>query len=116
VYTPDLIEDVRACVDGCTGVVIGDLSWSIGTYERLESLLVDATAAVVEDLTGDRVYRRCATGGGDGKELRNAGISTVEFGLGTDTVHAVDEYTTPGAVAGNAQVYARLPWALAERL
>jgi succinyl-diaminopimelate desuccinylase len=66
-------------------------------------------------VTGERVFRRSATGGGDAKKLRHAGIPTVEFGLGTDTVHGVDEYTTVDALVGNATVYTRLPYAYAER-
>lgn len=56
-----------------------------------------------------------ATGGGDAKTLRNAGVLTVEFALATDTVHAVDEYTTVDALIGNAMVYACLSevWASA---
>jgi succinyl-diaminopimelate desuccinylase len=34
-----------------------------------------------------------------------------EFALGTDTVHAVDEYTTVDALVGNAMTCARLPYA-----
>jgi succinyl-diaminopimelate desuccinylase len=116
VYTPDLIADVRECVADCEGIVVADLSWSVGTFEPADSPLVAAVFAVAQDVTGDRVYRRSATGGGDAKKLRNAGIPTVEFGLGTDTVHAPDEYTTLDALAGNAAVYARLPGAFAERL
>jgi len=65
--------------------------------------------SVAEGVTGGRVYRRSATGGGDAKRMRNAGVPTVEFGLGTETAHAVDEFTTVGALVGNAEVYARLP-------
>ena len=115
VYTPDLIADLRECVDSCEGIVVADLSWSIGTYEPPDSPLVDATVSAAEDVTGERVYRRAATGGGDAKKLRNAGIPTVEFGLGTDTAHAPDEYTTLDALAGNAAVYTRLPAELADR-
>jgi len=116
VHTPDLIADVRDCVADCEGIVVADLSWSIGTFEPPDSPLVAAVVDVAEGVTGDRVYRRAATGGGDAKKLRNAGVSTVEFGLGTDTAHAPDEYTTVDALAGNTAVYARLPRALADRL
>jgi succinyl-diaminopimelate desuccinylase len=81
--------------------------------ESVGSPLVDAVASTAEAVAGERVYRRSATGGGDAKRLRNAGIPTVEFAFGTDTVHAVDEYTTADALAGNAAVYTRLPGALA---
>ena len=62
-----------------------------------------------ERVVDERVYRRSATGGGDAKTFRHAGVPTVEFGVGTDTAHAVDEYTTVEALAQNAAVYARLP-------
>jgi succinyl-diaminopimelate desuccinylase len=115
VDTSDVLADVRSCVADCEGITVEDVSWSVGTAEPIRSPLVEAVASAGEDATGDRVYRRSATGGGDAKTLRNAGIPTVEFALGTDTVHAVDEYTTVDALVGNATVYARLPalWAKA---
>ncbi|MFB6219069.1 MAG: M20 family metallopeptidase [Halobacteriaceae archaeon] len=114
VQTPDVLADIRDCVADCDGVTATDIAWSVGTAEPLESPLVEATASVAGAVTGERVYRRSATGGGDAKTLRRAGIPTVEFGLGTDTVHAADEYTTVDALAGNAAAYARLPYAYAE--
>lgn len=114
VQTPDVLERIRACAADCEGIHIADVSWSVGTYEPLDSPLVSAVSETASEVTGDRIYRRSATGGGDAKKLRNAGIPTVEFGLGTDTVHATDEYTTVDALVGNAQVYARLPYRLAE--
>jgi succinyl-diaminopimelate desuccinylase len=111
--TPDVLADIRECVAGCEGVTLADVSWSVGTAEPLDGPLVEAVASVAGDVTGERVYRRSATGGGDAKALRNAGIPTVEFALGTDTVHAVDEYTTLDALVGNALTYARVPYAYA---
>ncbi|KAB1185078.1 MULTISPECIES: M20 family metallopeptidase [Haloferax] len=109
----DTIQDV---VSDHEAVEIDDVSWSIGTYEDPDGPLANAVAAVGSEVTGDRVYRRSATGGGDAKRLRNTGIPTVEFGLGTNTAHAVDEFTTLDALAGNAEVYARLPGELARKL
>ncbi|MCU4801741.1 M20/M25/M40 family metallo-hydrolase [Halobacteria archaeon HArc-gm2] len=113
VDTSRVLSDVRDCVADCEGITLADVSWSVGTAEPIDSPLVEAVASTAETVTDERVYRRSATGGGDAKKLRNAGIPTVEFALGTDTVHAVDEYTTVDALAGNATVYARLPgvWA-----
>ncbi|WP_276256148.1 M20 family metallopeptidase [Halomontanus rarus] len=115
VQTSEILSGIRECVADCEGVTITDVSWSVGTAEPIESPLVEATATVAEETIGERVYRRSATGGGDAKTLRNAGIPTVEFAFGTDTVHAVDEYTTVDALVSNAVVYARLPrvWATA---
>ena len=115
VDTQRVLERIRSCTDTCTGISIEDVSWSVGTYEPIDSLLVETVSATAEAVTGERVYRRSATGGGDAKTLRNAGIPTVEFGLGTDTAHAVDEYTTVDALAGNAAVYTRLPYQFARR-
>ncbi|RKD88615.1 succinyl-diaminopimelate desuccinylase [Halopiger aswanensis] len=109
VRTPDVLSEIRECVVDCEGITVADVSWSVGTAEPIDSPLVEAVASSAEATTSERVYRRSATGGGDAKRLRNAGISTVEFALGTDTVHAVDEYTTVDALIGNATVYVRLP-------
>ncbi|MFB6362128.1 MAG: M20 family metallopeptidase [Halobacteriales archaeon] len=109
VHTPDVIDDIRTCVETCEGVTVADLTWSIGTYLDLEQPIVRATHEIAQQVTGERVYRRSATGGGDAKTLRNAGVPTVEFALGTDTVHADDEYTTVDILRGNAQVYTQLP-------
>ena len=116
VETPEVFADLRGCIADCEGVSLADASWSIGTYEDPNSPLVDAVASVAADVTGDPIYRRSATGGGDAKQLRNAKIPTVEFALGTDTVHVVDEYTTLDALVGNAEIYARLPYELADRI
>ncbi|MFO8114804.1 MAG: M20/M25/M40 family metallo-hydrolase [Halorubrum sp.] len=113
VRTPDVLSRIRACVADCEGIAITDVSWSVGTAERPDSPLVEAVASTAAEVTGDRVFRRSATGGGDAKTLRNAGVPTVEFALGTDTVHAVDEYVPIDALEGNALVYARLPSAWA---
>ncbi|MCU4744556.1 M20/M25/M40 family metallo-hydrolase [Halobacteria archaeon AArc-m2/3/4] len=115
VPTTEILSEIRECVADCEGVTITDVSWSVGTAEPIESPLVEATASIAEETIGERVYRRSATGGGDAKTLRNAGIPTVEFAFGTDTVHAVDEYTTVDALVSNAVVYTRLPeaWATA---
>jgi succinyl-diaminopimelate desuccinylase len=113
VETPTVLADIRECLADYPAVTIEDTSWSVGTYEPPDSPLVESVASTAEAVTGERVYRRSATGGGDAKKFREAGIPTVEFALGTDTVHAVDEYTTLDALLGNARVYTRLPavWA-----
>ncbi|QWC19297.1 M20/M25/M40 family metallo-hydrolase [Halorubrum sp. 2020YC2] len=109
VHTPDVLAGIRECVTDCEGVTIADVSWSVGTAEAPDSPLVEAVASTAAAVTGDRVFRRSATGGGDAKTLRNAGIPTVEFALGTDTVHAPDEYVPVDALVDNAVVYVRLP-------
>ncbi|KAA9396695.1 M20 family peptidase [Haloarcula sp. CBA1130] len=109
VHTPDVLAEIRECVADCKGITIADVSWSVGTAEDPASPLVEAVASTAEEITGNHVFRRSATGGGDAKKLRNAGISTVEFALGTDTVHAHDEYVPVDVLVDNAVVYAQLP-------
>ncbi|AUX09497.1 succinyl-diaminopimelate desuccinylase [Halalkaliarchaeum desulfuricum] len=116
VDTPRILAYIRECIDDVEGVTIADTSWSVGTAEPIDAPIVEAVATVAGEVTGEHIYRRSATGGGDAKKLRNAGIPTVEFALGTDTVHAVDEYTTIEALQANAEIYARLPWAFARTL
>jgi succinyl-diaminopimelate desuccinylase len=116
VDTAAMLAEIRECVADCPGISIRDVSWSVGTVEPVDSPIVEAVASTAETVAGERIYRRSATGGGDAKQLRNAGIPTVEFGFGTDTVHAVDEYTTVDALAWNAAVYAGLPAAWAGQI
>lgn len=115
VETSTMLSEIRECVADCDGITITDVSWSTGTVEPIDSPLVAAVASTAEEVAGERVFRRSATGGGDTKSLRHAGIPTVEFAFGTDTVHAVDEYIPVDAVVNNAVVYASLPevWATA---
>jgi succinyl-diaminopimelate desuccinylase len=113
VQTPEILDAIRDCAADCEGVTIADVAWSIGTAEPIDSALVESVASTAEAVTKDRIYRRSATGGGDAKKVRNAGIPTVEFALGTDTVHAVDEYLPVEGLVANALIYAELPkrWA-----
>lgn len=112
VQTHQVLQRIRDCAADCEGIRIDDVSWSVGTYERPDSPVVAGVAESAKVVTDDRIYRRSATGGGDAKKLRTAGIPTVEFGFGTDTVHAVEEYTTVEALRNNALVYASLPYYL----
>lgn len=116
VETSDTLADIRDCLSAYPAVSIADVSWSVGTYEPTDGPIVEAVTTAVEATVDERVYRRSASGG-DAKKFRSAGIPTVEFAFGTDTAHAVDEYTTVDALGRNAGVYAQLPeiWnALAE--
>ena len=116
VQTSDVLADIRHCVLDCEGVSITDVSWSVGTAEAIDTPLVEAVVSSASAVTGEQIYRRSATGGGDAKQLRNAGIPTVEFAFGTDTVHAVDEYIPLEALVNNAVVYANLPREVTEEL
>lgn len=113
VETPSILAELEAIVDGHPSVEIEHVSWSTGTFEPLDSPLVAATADTAEAVVDEPIYRRSATGGGDAKKLRNAGIPTVEFALGTETAHATDEYITREALGLNAAMYTRLPFELA---
>lgn len=115
VETRQVLEAIRECVDDCAGVEITDVSWSRGSYEPPDSPLASSVAAAAERVTADRVFRRSATGGGDAKKLRQAGIPTVEFGFGTQTAHGVDEYITHAALADTAEVYLSVPDEVATR-
>jgi succinyl-diaminopimelate desuccinylase len=116
VDTGEVLADIEGWVGEFEGVSVADAGWSVGTYEPPDSPLVTATTAAASEVLDERLYRRSATGGGDAKQLRNAGVPTVEFAAGTDTAHACDEYTTVDALAANAAVYARLPEAFASRI
>jgi succinyl-diaminopimelate desuccinylase len=116
VDTRRVLSQIRDCVEGCPGVAIDDATWSLGTFEPVDGPLVSAVAETAEAAVADHVYRRSATGGGDAAMFRNEGIPTVEFGVGTDTAHAVEEYTTVSALRTNALVYARLPYTFADRV
>lgn len=114
VQTPRILASIENHLGEHPCVTVDDISWSIGTYEPYESPLPVATSHVAETIAGESVYRRMATGGGDAKTLRNAGISTVEFAFGSDTAHAVDEFVPIDALQHNATVYTCLPFAFAK--
>lgn len=109
VDTEGVLTDIRTCLERHDGVSITESSWSVGTYESPDEPIVSVTEETAEAVVDEEVFLRSATGGGDAKTLRNGGIATVEFGVGTETVHAVDEFITPDALAANAEIYARLP-------
>lgn len=116
VDTETVLADIRTCLDRHETVTITESSWSVGTFEPPDAPLVQVTEATAGDVIGERVFLRSATGGGDAKRLRNAGISTVEFGVGTETVHAVDEFITEDALRKNASIYAMLPFRFADAM
>lgn len=112
----EVVSTVRASLEDHAGVSLVETTTCPGSYDRLDHPVAEATASVVGAVADAPVYRRCATGGGDARHLRAAGIPTVEFGFGTDTVHAVDEYTTVGVLARNVRVLAALPYAFRDHL
>lgn len=109
VETKDALQSIRNCLQGMDGIEITDISWTRGTYEPLDSPLVEASSAAAESVVDDPVFRRSATGGGDAKTFRHRGTPAVEFGFGTQTAHGTDEYTTTDAMVRNVTAYAILP-------
>lgn len=116
VYTPDVLDAIRISLERHERVSIVASPWCIGTYERLDNPLVAAATHVVQDVTGEQIARRSAIGGGDARHTRTAGIPTIEFAVGSDTLHGVDEYTTVTALRQNCLVYSRLPYAFSHQL
>lgn len=111
--TPDPVVDrIRRFVSDRAGINIESIEFSQGTYEPPDGPLVETVSAASEAVTGERTLARSATGGGDAKPLRNHGLSAVEFALGTETAHAVDERMTRQALCQTAKIYA----AVANRL
>jgi succinyl-diaminopimelate desuccinylase len=108
VDTRDALRSIRGCLTGLAGIELTEISWTRGSYESLDTPIVADSASAAERVVDDRVYRRSATGGGDAKVFRHAGVPTVEFGFGTQTAHGVDEYTTTTALARNVTAYALL--------
>ncbi|MFB6113668.1 MAG: M20 family metallopeptidase [Halodesulfurarchaeum sp.] len=113
--TRGVLGDVRSCLEEHDAVDITETDWSQGTFEEPDSPLVMATKASAEAVLDTTVSKRCATGGGDAKTLRNSGVSTVEFGVGSGTAHGVDEYIPVSALLENARIYATIPFAYAAR-
>ena len=111
-----ICERVRSLLAAESGVRIRSLESTAGTVEPPDSPLVSASVAAAADATGQRVFRRSATGGGDAKRLRNAGLSAVEFAVGADMAHAVDEWTTVDALVATAHAYTVLPSLFAEHI
>lgn len=109
IETPDVLASIETVLDDHDAVTVADVSWSIGSVTPIDDAVVTAVTDAVTAEAGDAPLRRSATGGGDAKKFRRAGVPTVEFAFGTDTVHGVDEYTTVDALTANARIYASLP-------
>jgi len=110
-----IVQRVRTYISSADGVESASLEWSEGTYERPDAPLVTAVQTAGEAVLDKRLFARSATGGGDAKTLRQQGISTVEFALGTETAHAVDERTTVTALSQTAKMYAAIPLLWSEK-
>lgn len=106
----DMLQSIRDVLDGHDHVAIREIDSTTGTFEAADSPVVNPTLEAARRVTGDRIYRRCASGGSDARLFRNAGIPSVEFGLGIGNAHATNEHTTVETIVGNAAVYSLLPW------
>ena len=111
----ELFERFQRCITTHEDVSITDISWKDGTYVDPSHPFVDAAVETGQTLTGTRVHRHCATGGGDAKKLRAAGIPSIECAVGSDRAHAVDEDGPIAALERTTAWYARLPWAIEDR-
>ncbi|MFB6153053.1 MAG: M20 family metallopeptidase [Halodesulfurarchaeum sp.] len=109
-----LLTEIREALQDHPSVSIAEVTSSQGTFEAADGRIVDATAEAAESVLDTRIYRRSATGGGDAKTLRRAGIPTVEFAVGSDTAHGIDEYITMDALRANARIFTQLPYRFAE--
>ncbi|MFB6293281.1 MAG: M20/M25/M40 family metallo-hydrolase, partial [Halonotius sp.] len=115
VAAPPICDRIRSFLADEDGIEIDSIRWTEGTYERPDAPLVEASVEAASEATDNRVFRRSATGGGDAKTLRNAGISAVEFAIGADTAHSVDEWTSIDALEATATAYTVLPKIFATR-
>ena len=108
-----MFERFERCIRAREDVEIADVSFVNGTYVDPDHPIVRTVVDTGRELTGRRVLRHCATGGGDAKKLRAAGVPAVECAVGSDTAHAVDEYVPIDALERTTEWYLRLPDALA---
>ncbi|WP_138005563.1 M20 family metallopeptidase [Halalkalirubrum salinum] len=111
--TRAVFERIDACLGAKPDVSITDVSIQEGSYTDPAAPFVDWVVEVGQEVGDQRVFRRCATGGGDVKKLRAAGIHAVEAAVGSDTAHQADEYVPLDALEATAEWYRQLPWAVA---
>lgn len=114
--TQAIFERIEACIGTKPDVSITDVSIKEGTYTDPTGSFVEGVVDVGREIGGQRVFRQCATGGGDVKKLRAAGVPAVECAVGSETAHQVDEYISVDALVATAQWYRRLPSKLASNL
>ena len=110
--TEAVFERIDTCLGAKSDISITAVSMEEGTYTDPDDPFVETVAAAGREVGDQRVFRQCATGGGDVKKLRAAGIPAVEAAVGSDTAHGTDEYISIDALESTAEWYRRLPWAL----
>jgi len=114
--TQAVFERIEACLGSKPDISISDVSMQEGTYTDPEHSFVETVVDAGQAVGNQRVFRQCATGGGDVKKLRQAGIPAVEAAVGSDTAHQVEEYISVDSLEATAEWYGRLPALLADAL
>jgi succinyl-diaminopimelate desuccinylase len=114
--TRTVFDQFEGCIRARDDIAIADVSMEDGTYVDPSEPFVETVTQTGEAFAGTQVFRQCATGGGDAKKLRNAGIPAVECAVGSDSAHAVDEYISIDDIEETAEWYSRLPRELAGRV
>lgn len=107
----EVVNTIRESIADEDNVRITALTRAEGTWVARDSPIATAACRAGEAVVDERVYRRSATGGSDATLLRRKGIPAVEFGFGTKSAHATDEYTTADDLRRNALAFCRLPYA-----
>jgi succinyl-diaminopimelate desuccinylase len=111
--TEAVYDQFEGCIQARDDIAIADVSMEDGTFVDPSDPFVEMVTRTGERVAGTQVFRQCATGGGDAKQLRNAGIPAVECAVGSDTAHAVDEYVSIDDIERTTDWYTRLPRELA---
>ena len=114
--TQAVFDRIDACLGAKPDISITEVSIQEGSYTDPDAPFVDRVVEVGEAIGDQRVFRRCATGGGDVKKLRAAGIPAVEAAVGSETAHQADEYISVDALAATAEWYGWLPSLLDDQL
>ncbi|EMA40239.1 M20 family metallopeptidase [Halobiforma nitratireducens] len=113
--TEAVLADLRECIETRETVTVTNVSWAEGTYVEPTAPVVEAVTDAAVGVLPDRPLRRCATGGGDAKKLRRAGVPAVESAVGSDTAHGVDEYVSIESLVSTMAWYLRTPAQFATR-
>jgi len=111
--THAVFERINACISTKPDISIAATSIQEGTYSDPDHPFVETVIEAGGAVGDQRMFRQCATGGGDVKKLREIGIPAVEAAVGSETAHQADEYISVDALAATATWYSRLPSLLA---
>jgi len=104
-------KEVRAFVDKHLGEFDYELKLTQGSYPfctNTQTKVVRNIDAAIEDVTGIQTKHSTAGGTSDARFVAQYGIDVIEFGVKNDTIHSVNERTTPQEVQGLYKVFKRL--------